>query len=1003
MTTSADRWATVERLYHAALTQPVGERAAFLADACAGDEELRREVESLLAQDPDAELTGGGVVAAAGLVSDVGQSALTGRRLGAYQILGPLGAGGMGEVYRARDTRLGRDVAIKILPRAFIADADRLARFEREARVLASLNHPHIAAIYGFEEGLPEGGPYGSSAPVRALILELVEGETLAERIARAGRPMRAGGPKGPLLRQGSEGERRGGHSGPPLPIKEALDIARQIADALDAAHEKGIVHRDLKPANIKITPQGVVKVLDFGLAKLEARTDSAEGVTEAPTITVNDTREGLIVGTAAYMSPEQARGQTVDKRTDIWAFGCVLYEMLTGRATFARETISDTIAAVLDREPNWKALSPATPANIQRLLARCLVKSPKDRLRDVGDALVEFDDALISGSATPLPLFDGASEVVRRWRFRALTAVGALGLMVSAFAITGIRALLTPGVLDTSAYRFVPFAAEPTDESSPSWSPDGKSVAYAADVDGVRQVFVRSLDSATPTQITKSSTDSLAPFWSPDGTRIYFASQNTRGGDLWSVGATGGEPELVVKEAGAATIAPDGKTLTFLRGAGGRRSLWTISTATGDPQQYRTPPFPETFARSDSVEFSHDGTKIGILVERQEGPSFNSELWVVPFPSGTPRRVLARARDVSGGRISWLPDHRHIVLDSVFLDRPGSHLNLADTQNGTIRPLTAGTVEEQSPSVSPAGDRIVFAAGGTDFDLIRIPIRGSDAETLLASARSETRPTWSPTGSQIAYVTNARGTPEIWVRNGEQGWARPIVKREPDGGGWSNLNRPSFSPDGLRIVYEIISARHAVAVSSVADGRIVPLDPESPDQHSPAWSPDGKWIAYQRLQGTNWELVKVPSGGGRPVRLAEAVPGGGDHTAWSPTGEWIAHVRGGALRLTSSDNGQAQRTFDGPSPAAFGFSLDGSILYAVRQTSGGLWELVEFDVQSGNARRATELHLPSRATLTGFSLHPNGTSFATAIGIRRHDIWLLEGFKPPSQRFSWF
>jgi len=254
----------------------------------------------------------------------------------------------MGEVYRARDTRLGRDVAIKILPRAFTSDADRLARFEREARVLASLNHPHIAAIYGIEDA-----PTDDGASIRTLVLELVDGETLAERIARS--------------------ESKG------LRITEALDIARQIIEALDAAHEKGIVHRDLKPANIKITPQGAVKVLDFGLAKLDASSgNSAVGVTRAPTITVNETREGLIIGTAAYMSPEQARGQAVDKRTDIWAFGCVLYEMLTGRAPFARPTITDTLAAVVEREPEWDALPLETPGNLRDLLHRSLQKDVK-------------------------------------------------------------------------------------------------------------------------------------------------------------------------------------------------------------------------------------------------------------------------------------------------------------------------------------------------------------------------------------------------------------------------------------------------------------------------------------------------------------------------------------------------------------------------------------------------------------------------------------------------
>src|SRR5687767_9674517 len=257
-----------------------------------------------------------------------GGAMLTGRRIGVYEIQTLLGAGGMGEVYRARDTKLGRQVAIKILPHAFTSSPERLARFEREARILAALNHPHVAAIYGVEEA--EG--------LHAIVLELVEGETLADRLV-----------------------------GGPVPVAEALAIARQIADALDAAHEKGIIHRDLKPANIKVTPDGVVKVLDFGLAK--AAIDELEG----PAVTVGNTQEGTILGTAAYMSPEQARGHAVDKRTDIWAFGCVLYELLTGQVAFAGETVSDTIAAILGQAPDWGALPPTTPPLVRRLLQRCL------------------------------------------------------------------------------------------------------------------------------------------------------------------------------------------------------------------------------------------------------------------------------------------------------------------------------------------------------------------------------------------------------------------------------------------------------------------------------------------------------------------------------------------------------------------------------------------------------------------------------------------------------
>ena len=945
-------WRRVEEIVHAALERSPGERLAFVRNACGSDDSLRVEVESLLRNASAADKS-------ALKIGNLGLD-LIGQQIGVYRVDALLGAGGMGEVYRARDTKLQRDVAIKALPVVFTGDSDRRARFEREARVLASLNHPHIGAIYGLEES--QGTSY--------LVLELVEGITLADRIAKG-----------------------------PLSLSDSLEIARQIADALEAAHEKGIVHRDLKPANIKLTADGKVKVLDFGLAKLS---QSSDQINTAATETIA-TREGAVFGTPGYMSPEQVRGLTVDKRTDIWAFGCVLFEMLTGQVAFRGQTVSDTIAAVLDREPNWSALQASTPPNVRRLLERCLVKNSKGRLRDIADARFELDDTAIAERSSPGQASDVPPGTERSWRFLALMAAAILAATVGALALTARSVLLGSGTLNTTSHRFAPLVAEPANENSPSWSPDGKSVVYVAEIDGVRQVFTRSLGSAISTQITKFATDVLAPSWSSDGTRIYFTSQPMLGGGLYSVGATGGEPQLIMKDAGAATVAPDGKTLAFLRGVGGRRSLWTAAIPGGEPRPYQTSPFPQMFTRSNSVEFSPDGGQIAVLVERQDGPSLSSELWVIPYPSGRPRRVLTRARDNSGGRISWLSDNRHIVMDGVFLDRPGIHLYLADTESGRIVPITSGTAEEGDPSVSPKGDTIAFVAGGSDFDLVRIPVDGSDVQTLLASPRSEKTPTWSPTGSQLVYVTNARGMDEIWARSIEEGWTRPIIPRQPGADSWTNLNRASFSPDGVRIVYEVLGPRHAIWVSSVADGRGVPLDPESPDQHSPAWSPDGKWIAYQRLHDENWELVKVPSGGGRPVRLAEATPGGGDHTAWSPTGEWIAHVADETLRLTHAGDGKIQKALSGAPPAAFGFSLDGSSLYAVRRAPEGTWQLVTFDIQSGGERKVISLNLPQRAIVTGFSLEPNGNSFATAIGIPRHDIWLLEGFKQPSAWGHWF
>jgi serine/threonine protein kinase len=362
-------------------------------DACAGDVALRREVELLLAQQASMGgfLEDPAVATVAQLVSEPGASVLTGRRLGVYQVHARIGAGGMGEVYRARDTRLGRDVAIKILPRHFTSDPDRLARFEREARVLASLNHPHIGAIYGLEDA---GG-------VRALVLELVDGETLAERIQRG-----------------------------PLPIPETLNTARQIAEALDAAHEKGIIHRDLKPANIQITPDGIVKVLDFGLAKAVVGDRSMPDLTQSPTVTAGGTAEGIILGTAAYMSPEQARGRPVDKRADIWAFGCVLYEMLTGRPAFPGATVSDTIAKILEREPDWQALPAALPERGLELLQRCLAKDLAERRRDMHDIRLELEQVLrsVHGQSARVVKSAAAPATRRRggwlWAAAALTAL---------------------------------------------------------------------------------------------------------------------------------------------------------------------------------------------------------------------------------------------------------------------------------------------------------------------------------------------------------------------------------------------------------------------------------------------------------------------------------------------------------------------------------------------------------------------------------------------------
>src|SRR3984893_1572021 len=440
-------WLKVEELFHAALERPPEERPAFLDRACNGDTDLRRQVELLLAKEDQA----GSFLEVPAMEDQTGTPTAAGslldRQFGPYHILSPLGAGGMGEVYRAHDDKLGRDVAIKTLPYEFARDPEQLARFRREARPVASLNHPNIAAIYGLEE----------SGDIDCLVMELVPGETLRERIARDG----------------------------PLPVEEALRICCQIADALEAAHEKGIIHRDLKPANVKVTPQGKVKVLDFGLAKAIWGTDGDQNLSQQTTVTGIETLAGHIIGTTGYMSPEQARGAGVDKRTDVWAFGCVLYELLASKRAFQGETQSESIAAVLEREPDWHALPAKTPAKIRELLRQCLRKDANRRLNNIADARKTIEQAQ------------------RGWNRRRVAAVAAAGLaMVAIGAVLWLRGSAHP----TDQSQWVQLTKFPDSVSQPALSPDGRMLTFIrgpATFVGRGQIYVKLLPDGEPVQMS--------------------------------------------------------------------------------------------------------------------------------------------------------------------------------------------------------------------------------------------------------------------------------------------------------------------------------------------------------------------------------------------------------------------------------------------------------------------------------------------------------------------
>jgi eukaryotic-like serine/threonine-protein kinase len=483
---NSERWRRIEELHHSAAARPPEAREAFLDGACGQDVELRREVELLLQH---GEQTGSLLET---LRLGAPETSWLGRQFGSYRILSPLGVGGMGEVYRAHDSKLGRDVAIKTLPQAFADHRERLARFRREARTLASLNHPNIASIYGLEE----------SGGVTCLVLELVEGETL-----------------------------RG-----PLPLEQALDYACQISEALEAAHEKGIVHCDLKPANVRVTPEGRVKVLDFGLAKAVWGTDQSNDLSQLTTLTALETAPGQVAGTPPYMSPEQARGQEVDKRTDIWAFGCLLYELLSGKRAFQGGTLPDTIAAVLERAPDWDALPAKTPARVRDLLQRCLQKDVTRRLAEIKDAR-------------------GLIEVARRkrnpWPLAAAAAVAVAVLAIG--ATLWLRGSAQPPSRD----QWIQLTKLPDAVSEPALSPDGRMLAFIRGPGtiygpvGPCQVYVKILPAGEPVQLTNDTLLKMSPVFSPDGARIaYTTANNQLQFDTWTVPVLGGEPRLWLRNA---------------------------------------------------------------------------------------------------------------------------------------------------------------------------------------------------------------------------------------------------------------------------------------------------------------------------------------------------------------------------------------------------------------------------------------------------------------------
>jgi serine/threonine-protein kinase len=801
----------------------------------------------------------------------------SGDRLGDYEVTGALGAGGMGEVYRARDAKLGRDVALKILPPTFAHDPERVARFHREAQVLAALNHPHIAAIHGLEE----------LNGVQVLVLELVDGETLAPRLQRG-----------------------------PLPVDEAMAVARQIADALGAAHEKGIIHRDLKPANIALSSQDQVKVLDFGLARALEAADGSD-TSHSPTLTFHATQAGVILGTAAYMSPEQAKGRAADKRADVFAFGCVLYEMLSGRRAFDGEDVSDTLAAVLRGDPDWHALPAGTPTPVRTLIQQCLAKDRKERVADIAVAAYVLRNPIAAPAGAVRP-----AAAPRKRLTAAVTAIAAVALVALAGTLGWL--LRTPPSVSRSPTRFA--IGVPSDQVISevvrrrhmlALSPDGTRLAYI----GNDQIYLRPMDALEAAPIRGSHEVPVELAFSPDGQWIaYYA-----GGRLEKIPVTGGAPVTLAEtpalygmswngdriflgagsrgilevpanggvaktivEGGKANglmhgpqLLPDGHTLLFtFAGNESGTDLWSDASIVvqslttgerktlvrGGTDAHYVPSGHLLFAR-DAVLFA-TALDVNRLEVRGGTVGVVDQIALSQGPTGAAHVALS-----DSGSLVHLPTAQGAASTFAWRNRQG-----IDT------PIAAPVHAYDMPRVSPDGRRIALHAIDQDNDIWIWDTVSQTLTRLTFDRGMDSFPLWTVDGKRVVYVSRSSGEPNLYVRPADgTGQAAPLLPKPPDSSG--ALVGNALTPDGKFLIFSVGTPSNImmVGLDEKRETRALLNNPQYAERGA-AISPDGRWLAYQSDESGSFQVYVRPFPNVDQGRWQISADGG-TNPIWAPNG----------------------------------------------------------------------------------------------------------------------